>query len=139
MNLPFYGRFFVLNKSPDFFLMPSVWFVSSLFIGKRNAGLTSKTRKAVYSQYLFIPKRGEKKCDHFFLFVNHLNQRKSPSAPLLSQEIESEHRFVFFQKSRYSRELAVKSFLFDAKYSIRRTTRFAYRLSLARKLKTFLS
>ena len=61
----------------------------------------SKTRKTVLSKQLFVPKRGKKKCSHFFLLVNHLNQRNLPSATLVSKEIETEFRSSFFQKSRF--------------------------------------
>ena len=60
----------------------------------------SKTRKAVLSKQLFVPKRGKKKCSHFFMFVNHLNQRNLPSATLVSKEIETEFRSSFSLKSR---------------------------------------
>ena len=46
------------------------------------------------------PARG-KEYEHFLSFINHLNQRKSPSAPLVSQEIETDFfSSSFFQKSR---------------------------------------
>ena len=134
------SKYFFLQQARYFwFAVLLLFFVEPNQILSRINNLTIQTRTTALSKQVLVPKRGKKKCDHFFLFVNHLNQRKPPSTTLASQEIESEHRFVFFQKSRYSRELAVKSFLFDALHSIRRTTRFAYRLSLARKLKTFLS
>ena len=83
------------KKSPDFFCCP-VWFVSSLSFWKRNADLIPKTRKTVLSKQVFVPKRGKKKCEHFFLFVNYLNQRNLPPATLVSKEIETEFRSSFF-------------------------------------------
>ncbi|CAL6302756.1 unnamed protein product [Bathycoccus prasinos] len=38
---------------------------------------------------LLVPKRGKKKYQHFLYPFNYLNQRKSPSAPLVSKEIET--------------------------------------------------
>ena len=106
MDLPFSGRFFVF-KNRQIFLLPSVWFVSSLSFWKRNADLTSKTRKTVHSQQVLVPKRGIKKYQHFIYFINYLNQRKLPSATRVSKEIETEFRSSsFFQKSRKVPEVA---------------------------------
>ena len=100
MDLPFSGRFFVF-KNRQIFLLPSVWFVSSLSFWKRNADLTSKTRKTVHSQQVLVPKRGKKKYQHFIYFINYLSQRKLPSATLVSKEIETNFfRRRFFSKSR---------------------------------------
>jgi len=85
MGLPFSGRFFVF-KNRQIFLLPSVWFVSSLSFWKRNADLIPKTRKTVLSKQVFVPKRGKKKCEHFFLFVNYLNQRNLPPATLVNYD-----------------------------------------------------
>ena len=77
---------FLSSKIARFFLLPSVWFVSSLSFWKRNADLTSKTRKTVHSQQVLVPKRGKKKYQHFIYFINYLSQRKLPSATLVSKE-----------------------------------------------------
>ena len=42
------------------------------------------------SKQVLVPKRGKKKYQQFLYPVNYLNQRKSPSAPLVSQEIETD-------------------------------------------------
>ena len=99
MGLPFSGRFFVF-KNRQIFLLPSVWFVSSLSFWKRNADLIPKTRKTVLSKQVFVPKRGKKKYQHSLYPVNHLNLRKSPSATLVSQEIETDFSRPRFSKSR---------------------------------------
>jgi hypothetical protein len=94
------------KKSPDFFCCP-VWFVSSLSFWKRNADLIPKTRKTVLSKQVFVPKRGKKKCEHFFLFVNYLNQRNLPPATLVSKEKKTVLDRVFSKSScRFSREVA---------------------------------
>ena len=36
---------------------------------------------------VLVPERGKKKYQHFIDFINYLNQRKSPSATLVSKEI----------------------------------------------------
>ena len=59
------------------------------------------------SKQVLVPKRGKKKYQHFLYPVNHLNQRKSPSAPLVSQEIETDFFVVVFpERSRFSRKVA---------------------------------
>jgi len=54
------------------------------------------------SKQVLVPKRGKKKYQHFVYSVNHLNQRKSPSATLVSKEIQTDfnRRRRFFSKSR---------------------------------------
>ena len=55
----------------------------------------------ITSKQVLVPKRGKKKYQRFLYPVNHLNQRKSPSALLVSKEIETDfNRSSFFQKSR---------------------------------------
>ena len=49
---------------------------------------------------MLVPKRGKKKFQHFLYPVNHLNQQKSPSAPLVSKEIETDFFRRRFSKSR---------------------------------------
>ena len=53
-DLPFYGRFFV-QKSPDFFLLPSVWFVASLCFWKRNADLIPKRVRRYFQNSYSYP------------------------------------------------------------------------------------
>jgi hypothetical protein len=53
------------------------------------------------SKQVLVPKRGKKKYQHFLYPVNYLNQRKSPSAPLVSKEIETDfNRRRFFSGGR---------------------------------------
>ena len=52
---------------------------------------------------MLVREHGKKRYQHFLYSVNHLNRRKSPSAPHVSQEIETDFRSsssFFFQKSR---------------------------------------
>ena len=78
-------------------------FVEPNQIFPRINNLTIQTRNTVLSKQILVPKRGKKKYQHFLYPVNHLNQRKSPSAPLVSKEIETD----FFRRrfSRRSREV----------------------------------
>ena len=88
-------------KNPQiFFCCRPFWFCCFPLFLETKRWPHSKTRKAVLSKQLFVPKRGKKKCSHFFLFVNHLNQRNLPSATLVSKEIETEFRSSFSLKSR---------------------------------------
>ena len=87
-------------------------FVEPNQIFPRINNLTIRTRHTVLSQQLLVPKRGKKKDQHFLYPVNHLNQRKSSSAQLVSKEIETDLKpilivvVVFFPKSRKVPELA---------------------------------
>ena len=54
----------------------------------------------ITSKQVLVPKRGKKKYQHFLYPVNHLNQRKSPSAPLVSKEIETDFFRRRFSRSR---------------------------------------
>ena len=56
----------------------------------------------ITSKQVLVPKRGKKKYQRFLYPVNHLNQRKSPSAPLVSKEIETDFFRRRFSKSRGS-------------------------------------
>ena len=94
-GLPFYGRFFVFKNRQIFFVAVRLVCFFPLFLETKRWP-HSKTRKAVLSKQLFVPKRGKKKCSHFFMFVNHLNQRNLPSATLVIKEIETEFRSSFF-------------------------------------------
>ena len=60
----------------------------------------------ITSKQVLVPKRGKKKHQHFLCPVNHLNQRQSPSATLVSKEIETTFRSSFFPKSRKVPEVA---------------------------------
>ncbi len=75
-------------------------FVEPNQIFPRINNLTIQTRNTVLSKQLLVPKRGKKKDQHFLYPVNHLNQRKSPSAPLVSQEIETDFFRRRFSRSR---------------------------------------
>ena len=78
---------------------------STIRIFSRINNLTSNAYD-ITSKQVLVPKRGKKKHQHFLYPVNYLNQRKSPSAPLVSEEIETDFRSsssFFFQKSRSSR------------------------------------
>jgi hypothetical protein len=58
---------------------------------------------------VLVREHGKKRYQHFLYSVNHLNRRKSPSAPHVSQEIETDFRSsssFFFQKSREVPEVA---------------------------------
>ena len=55
----------------------------------------------ITSKQVLVPKRGKKKYQHFLYPVNHLNQRKSPSASLVSKEIETD----FFGRRYHGRRL----------------------------------
>ena len=109
--------FFV--SEPDIFGLPSFFFLSSnriksffrrtesnlffvepkqIFPWRNN--LTIQTRTTALSKQVFVPKRGKKKYQHFFYPVNHLNQRKSPSATLVSKEIETDFNRRCFSRSR---------------------------------------
>ena len=70
-------------------------FVEPDQIFPRINNLTIQTCNTVLSKQLLVPKRGKKEYQHFLYPVNHLNQRESPSAPLVSQEIETD----FFSSS----------------------------------------
>ena len=94
MDLPFYGRFFVFKNRQIFFIAVRLVCFFPLFLETKHWP-HSKTRKTVLSKQLFVPKRGKKKGSHFFLFVNHLNQRNLPPATLVSKEIETEFRSSF--------------------------------------------
>jgi len=54
------------------------------------------------SKQVLVPIRGKKKYQHFLSFIIHLNQRKSPSATLVSQEIETDFFVIIFSRSRGS-------------------------------------
>ena len=49
---------------------------------------------------VLVPERGKKKYQHFIDFINYLNQRKSPSAVLVSKEIETDFNRRRFSRSR---------------------------------------
>ena len=68
-----------------------------------NNNLTVQTRNTVLSKQIFVIQRGKREYKHLLYPVNHLNQRKSPSATLVSKEIETDFRYVFFQKSFFPR------------------------------------
>ncbi len=68
-----------------------------------NNNLTVQTRNTVLSKQIFVIQRGKREYKHLLYPVNHLNQRKSPSATLVSKEIETDFRYVFFQKSFFQR------------------------------------
>ena len=57
----------------------------------------------ITSKQVLAPKRGKKKYQHFFYSVNRLNQRKSPSALLVSKEIESRILIVRRRRRRFSK------------------------------------
>ena len=63
--------------------------------------LTFHTRETVFSKQTHVLKRGKKKYYHFLYPVTYLNRRKSPSATLVSKEIETVIDPVFFQRSRF--------------------------------------
>ena len=60
--------------------------------------LTFETRKTVLSKQVFVIQRGKREYEHFLWPVNHLNQRKSPSAPLVSKEKRTILNRVFSTK-----------------------------------------
>ena len=61
----------------------------------------------ITSKQVLVPKRGKKKYQRFLYPVHHLNQRKSPSAPLVSKEIETDFfRRRFSRRSRKVPEVA---------------------------------
>ena len=69
-------------------------------IFSRINNLTFQARTTITSKQVLVPKRGKKKYQHFLYPVNHLNQRKSPSAPLVSKEIETDFFRRRFSRSR---------------------------------------
>ena len=79
-----------------------LFFVEPNQILSRILNLTIQTRTTVLSRQELVHKRGKKRYQHFLYPVDNLNQRKSPSAPLVSKEIETDffRRRFFFQKSR---------------------------------------
>jgi len=78
--------------SPDIFGLTSSFFLSCV---SHYSSAYDDTSKQV-----LVPKRGKKKYQHFLYPVNHLNQRKSPSAPLVSKEIETDFFRRRFSRSR---------------------------------------
>ena len=78
-----------------FFVCRLLFVVEPNQIFSRTNNLTFQTRKTVLSKEVFVIQRGKKKYQHFLPPVNHLNQRKSPSALLVSNEIETD----FFSSS----------------------------------------
>ena len=90
--------------SPDIFGLTSSFFLSFVFstnrIFSRINNLTIQARTTITSKQVLVPKRGKKKYQHFLYPVNHLNQRKSPSAPLVSKEIETDFFRRRFSRSR---------------------------------------
>ena len=89
--------------SPDIFGLASSFFLSCVFwirIFYRINNLTFQARTTITSKQVLVPKRGKKKYQHFLYPVNHLNQRKSPSAPLVSKEIETDFFRRRFSRSR---------------------------------------
>ena len=88
-----------------------VCFVFLLFVVESNQSfsrrnnLTIQTRKIVLSKQVLVPEIDKRKYQLFFYSVNHLNQRRSPSATLVSKEIYTDFRFVFFSKVAFPRTL----------------------------------
>ena len=61
--------------------------------------LTFETRETILSKQVVVIQRGGKgEHEHFLSFVIRLNRRKSPSAPLVRKEIETNFKFVVFPK-----------------------------------------
>ena len=75
--------------------------------------LTFQTRKTEISKQVFVIQRGKRENEDFLYPVNHLNRRKSPSAPLLSKEkltildrvfphLHTTHKVRYFSRSHGS-------------------------------------
>ena len=98
------SKYFFCERARYFwFAVLLLFFVEPNQILSRINNLTIQTRTTITSKQVLVPKRGKKKYQHFLYPVNHLNQRKSPSAPLVSKEIETDFNrssSFFFQKSR---------------------------------------
>ena len=71
-------------------------------IFSRINNLTFETRKTVLPKQVFVIQRGKGECEDFLSFIIRLNQRQSPSAPLVSKEIETDFFCRRFSKSRGS-------------------------------------
>ena len=92
--------------STDIFSLTSSFFYRTLSPNKLPY-LTIQTRTTAFSKQVLVPKRDKKKYQHSLYPVNHLYQRKSPSASLVSKEIETDFRSSsFFQKARKVPEVA---------------------------------
>ena len=85
--------------SPVFFLVcrPSFCPCAKRPIESLN-NLTFETRKTVLPKQVFVILRGKGECEDFLSFIIRLNQRQSPSAPLVSKEIETDFFVVVFPK-----------------------------------------
>ena len=91
---------FLSSKFARFFLLPSVWFVSSLSFWKRNADLIPRrVRRYIHMKYSY-PNAVRRRVRTSSCSLIILNQRKSPSATRVSKEIETEFRSSFSLKSR---------------------------------------
>ena len=103
------SKYFFCERARYFwFAVLLLFFVEPNQILSRINNLTIQTRTTSLQKQVLVPKRGKKKYQHFLYPVNHLNQRKSPSATLVSKEIETDffRRRFFFQKSREVPEVA---------------------------------
>jgi len=78
---------------PDIFGLTSSFFLSCVFQQLESFSNNKPHFSSAYditSKQVLVPKRGKKKYQHFLYPVNHLIQRQSPSAPLVSKEIETD-------------------------------------------------
>ena len=95
------SKYFFLQRAIYFwFALLLLFFVEPNQILSRINNLTIQTRTTSLQKQVLVPKRGKKKYQHFLYPVNHLNQRKSPSAPLVSKEIETDFFRRRFSRSR---------------------------------------
>ena len=84
----FSRRFFVSRR---IFGLTSFFFLSCVVghIKSFPENVTFKRARRYFSKQVSVPERGKKKYQHFVYSVNSLNQRKSPSATLVSEEKEN--------------------------------------------------
>ena len=97
-----YAKHFCRNIfSPVFFLVcrPSFCPCAKRPIKSLN-NLTFETRKTVLPKQVFVIQRGKGEYEDFLSFIIRLNQRQSPSAPLVSKEIETDFFRRRFSRSR---------------------------------------
>ena len=103
------SKYFFLQQARYFwFAVLLLFFVEQNQILSRINNLTIQTRTTVLSKQVLVPKRGKKEYLHFHSFINYINQRKLPSAPLVSKEVETDfnRRRRFSQRSREVPEVA---------------------------------
>ena len=120
------SKYFFLQQAIYFwFAVLLLFFVEPNQILSRINNLTIQTRTTVLSKQALVPKRGKKKDRDFVYPVNHLNQRKSPSAPLVSKEIETDfNRSSSFFFPKFAEVLEVADLSISCGWGVRKFVNF---------------